>query len=335
MIYVSFPRRPDDYAADCVWHAQLSHHVYHGLCRRLGHGKVEFVEWDQVIAAAPQDLIVTCLPNANYRTGARIIGVENDTLVQRRWTHSTFDCHGIEARVDDVRELFPLLRNAAGLLVMTHDVALARLAAGEADATGHVRRLEAYCHGNIHVGLHPIDRARFRRWPKARLNRQRWWTRRRHRMMVYHAGWRKNSAEAIAMMKGLGFREGKHFDVVDFVNKNDEASMKALVDRYNIVFSGSFSESGPINIIEYLIQGFVIAGHEAWWDGYGFAESVWSYDPSQADEMRRRLLWLMDEGNLPAMLRHRERIHSHFMEREDMAWDGFIDRLLAIIERAS
>lgn len=334
MLYVSFPRPPDAYGQDCRWHAQLSHHVYHGLRKRFGAVGVEFVGWDHDIPAGPSDLIVTCLPNRNYRSGARIIGVENDTLVPERWDRTSVDIHGMPVQVDDIREMRALLRNAVGLIVMTNDVALGRLAAREARASEHAAWLAGICDGNVRFGPHPIDRERFRRVPKLRLQRKRWWNAHEHRMLVYHAGWRKNSAEAIVLLEGLGHARGQRFGVTDFIDKNDEGAMAELVETYNIIFSGSFSESGPINMIEYLIQGFVIAGHEDWWDGYGFAESVWSYDPALRGEMTRRLAWLMDNRNVGAMQDHRDRILNHFMTRDDMDWDVFLDRLGEVVRRA-
>lgn len=333
MIYVSFPRSPDDYQQDCRWHAQLSHHIYHGLRKRFGGVGVEFVAWDRDIPASASDLVVTCLPNRNYRSGARIIGVENDTLIPERWQQTCVDIHGIQVRVDDIRDLRPLLNNAVGLMVMTNDVALDRLKAGDARAVEHSRWQSEACGGNLFYTPHPIDRDRFRRVPKGALNRKRWWNSRQHRMMVYHAGWRKNSAETIAVLEAMGHARGQDFDVIDVVDKNDPQSMRDLVERYNIVFSGSFSESGPINMIEYLMQGFVIAGHEDWWDGYGFPESVWSYDPALQGEMRRRLAWLMDNRNVPVMQDHRDRILRHFMTRQDMDWDVALDRLGEVIRR--
>ncbi len=334
MLYVSFPRAPDDYEHDCRWHAQLSHHVFHGLRRRFGSIAVEFVDWDKDIQAGPSDLIVTCLPNRNYRSGARIIGVENDTLIPERWDRATAEIHGMQVRVDDIREMRPLLRNAAGLIVMTNDVALGRLAAGEVRASEHAAWQAGVCGGNLCYSPHPIDRERFRRVPKLTLNRKRWWNAREHRMLVYHAGWRKNSAEAIALLEGMGHVRGQRFDIADFIDKNDERAMAGLADACNVIFSGSFSESGPINMIEYLIQGFVIAGHEEWWDGYGFVESVWSYDPVLREEMTRRMAWLMDNRNVGAMQDHRDRILRHFMTRDDMRWDVFLDRLAEVVRRA-
>lgn len=334
MIHVSFPRGPDGYPQDCHWHAQLSHHVYHGLRKRFGGAGVEFVGWDTDIPARPSDLIVTCLPNRNYRTGARIIGVENDTLIPERWMQESIDLHGMRVQIGDIRELRPLINNAVGLMVMTNDVALGRLEAGEARAVEHAAWQSAACGGNLCYSPHPLDRQRFRRTPKRRLDRKRWWNARENRMLVYHGGWRKNSAETIAMLDELGYARGQRFDVTDFVDKNDQRRMAELVDRYNIIFSGSFSESGPINMIEYLVQGFVIAGHEDWWPGYGFEESVWSYDPALRGEMARRMAWLMDNRNVGAMQDHRDRILRHFLTREDMDWDVFLDKLAGIVRRA-
>ena len=334
MIYVSFPRGPNDWLSNSHWHSQLSHFVFHGLRKRFGDGKVEFVAWDKIVECSGSDLIVTFLPNVNYRTGARIIGVENDTLIPSRWRQAHFDCHGIHARVDDISELFDLYRQAVGLMVMTNDVALRRLASGESEALSHAEQLSNFCGGNIHFGPHPIDKDRFRRVPKKELNRKKPWSLRKNRLMIYHAGWRKNSAETIALLEENELGRGKKFDVVNHIDKDDYRVMRRLVKNYNIIFSGSFSESGPINLIEYLIQGFVVAGHEAWWSGYDFPETVWSYDSALRHLMVQRLTWLLDDANIPLIQDHRDRILRYFMSRRDMEWDHYLDKLAEIIRRA-
>jgi hypothetical protein len=130
------------------------------------------------------------------------------------------------------------------------------------------------------------------------------------------------------------FGRGKKFDVENHIDKDDYRVMRRLVKNYNIIFSGSFSESGPINLIEYLVQGFVVAGHEAWWSGYDFPETVWSYDPALRHVMVQRLTWLLEEANVPLIQDHRDRILRYFMSRPDIEWDDYLDKLAEIIRRA-
>jgi len=182
------------------------------------------------------------------------------------------------------------------------------------------------------IGPHLIDRNRFRRVPKERLNGP--GDRFGHRLMAYHTGWRKSSAEAIALLEASGFQRGRDFDVVARIDKNNPAVLRAAVRRFNIVFSGSFSETGPINLIEYVVQGFLVAGHKDWWTGYGLDATVWSYDPARREEMRARLAWLLDPANLDELEAHRERICRHLCERPDMDWEPSVDHLAEIVRRA-
>lgn len=332
MIYVSFPKPPNHFPRKVHWHGQLSHHVYWGLVNRLGRQNVDFVKWKEKAPVKNRDLLVTCLPNNNYHHTNRIIGVENDTLIPARWSSPTFGKFGIDAPVDDLRALEPLLKRAAGYCVLSNDVALGKLRSGDPETCGHVEHFKQLVGGNYVVAPHPIDKQRFRRIPKRKFSRNGFMS--RHRMMIYHKDWRKSSQAAIDLLLEMGYRQGREFGVVNWVNKNNPLSMRRFTQKYNIVFSGSYSETGPANILEFLTQGFLIAGHEDWWDGYGFPQTVWSYDPRKGKKMKENLAYLLDDGNVPEMEHNRDRILTDYLAREDNEWDYFCDRLVEVIKRA-
>jgi len=332
MIFLSLPKRPDGYPRRPFWQYQLSHFVFRGLVRRFGSHAVTFVDWQEGIAPKASDVLVTSLSNRNYTAGSRIVGLENDTLIPEHWSSPVFEKFGMAAPIDDIRWAWPQLANAVGFCVLSNDTALGKLAAGDPGTVSHVEHFRALVSGNYRVQPHPIDKTLFTRFFKQRLNRPTW--RSKHRMMVYHNGWRKNSAQTIALLKEMGFREGREFEVVSKVHKERAGAMRRISSRYNIVFSGSFSESGPINMLEYLTQGFIVAGHENWWNGYGLPQSVWSYDPTRADEMRARLAYLLDPANLPELQDHRDRIVEDYNSRHDNEWDYFCDNLADVIRTA-
>jgi len=332
MIYVSFPKKPNHYPKRVHWHGQLSHHIYWGLVRRFGSQNVEFVKWKDIAPVKNRDLVVTFLPNINYHHTTRIIGVENDTLIPERWSSPIFSKFGIDAQVDDLRSLEPLLERPVGYCVLSNDVALGKLRSGDTKTCEHVERIKSFVNGNYAVSPHPIDKKRFRRIPKKDFQRNGLLS--RHRMMIYHKYWRKSSQATIDLLKDMGYREGHEFSIVNWVNKDSSLAMRRLTRKYNIVFSGSYSESGPSNILEFLAQGFLVAGHEDWWDGYGFPQTVWSYDPEKKQTMMKNLAYLLDDRNVPEMESHRDRILANYIDREDNEWDYFCDKLALIIKHA-
>ncbi|MCP4319762.1 MAG: hypothetical protein GY789_28220 [Hyphomicrobiales bacterium] len=237
MIYVSFPKPPHKYPRRAGWHCQLSHQIFHGLARRFGKQAVELVDWEKVAPVGPRDLIVTFLPNINYYHTDRIIGIENDTLIPERWSSPVFCKFGIEAPVDDLRELTPLLANAAGFCVLSNDVAIGKLRAGDSATTSHVDFFRRHVDGNYVVCPHPIDKPCFRRIIKGRLKRNGRFS--RHRMAVYHRDWRKYSQATIDLLDEMGYREGREYSVIDWVKKSNPITMRRFVSKFNIVFSGS------------------------------------------------------------------------------------------------
>ncbi|MCP4319761.1 MAG: hypothetical protein GY789_28215 [Hyphomicrobiales bacterium] len=74
-----------------------------------------------------------------------------------------------------------------------------------------------------------------------------------------------------------------------------------------------------------------MAGHDDWWDGYGFPQSVWSYDPEKEQTMRENLAYLLDDKNVPEIQDHRDRILSDHLAREDNEWDYFCDKLAGVV----
>lgn len=332
MLYVSFPRKPNVFPRNPHWHAQISYHVFKGLQARFGKERVEFIKWGKRAPVGHGDLLITFLRNINYLNTTRIIGVENDTLIPERWTSATFNCFGEQVPVDDNSHLLPILKNPAGYCVLTNDVALTKLKSGDSKTVEHVENWRSFVDGNYAVCTHPIDKAVFQRSPKRDFNRNGRWS--QHRMLVYHRDWRKSSQATINLLKEMGYQQGREYSVVGWVNKSNRISMANLARKFNIIFSGSFSETGPANMLEFLTQGYLVAGHEDWWTGHGVPQTVWSYDPARKDEMSENMAYLLDDANVPELQDHRDNINARWMGRKDNEWSYFCDKLSGVIKTA-
>ena len=171
MIFLSLPVPPGAYPRRSDWHAQMSHFVARGLVTRYGGRSVTFLPWDAEAELSRGDILVTCLPNRNYRRTRRIVALENDTLRQSRWDSATFDYFGKTWRVDDIRAYRNWLEGVPAAVIITNDVALERLARGEPDFVARDRFLRRQV-GSVAHTVHPCDKAYFaNHLPKRRFRR--------------------------------------------------------------------------------------------------------------------------------------------------------------------
>ncbi|MBP2231818.1 hypothetical protein J2847_005137 [Azospirillum agricola] len=324
-IHVSFPMGPDAYPAAALhWHAQLSHFVFHALARRFG-GRVAFSPWEAPLEPRGRDVLVSFTPHPALRTWKRSVLIENSNFDVDKWRHAAFRRHGLNAPVDSVAEADGWLRGQYALVVLSNDVAIRRVAARDPQV--------AACHDHmasmarvLSVHPHPIDKAEFSRLhgavpipPKVR-------------MLVYHGGPRKNSAELIATLRDLGLRENADFSVVPYVDKKRADLMAFLRQHFQIVANTSFSETGPINMIEYLLSGFAVYGHDDWWDGTGNADFTWSYDPALMERNRAGLRRIFHELGPEGVAREQERVRNAFLERRDNDWPALLGPVVAHVE---
>jgi hypothetical protein len=81
-----------------------------------------------------------------------------------------------------------------------------------------------------------------------------------------------------------------------------------------------------------MCQGLVLYGHEDWWDGQGFQDLRWTYDPETqyANEIRlTKLLTLQPEE----MRDLRFDQHHRHMERQDNSWSHLTGILLNEVKK--
>ncbi len=327
-IVVSFPESPDVYPRKRSWHAQLSCFVFDGLRAQFG-SNVRFLDWEQSEAFCDDDLLVTFRPNRNMLSWKRTISIDNCTLDVDKWNHGEFRKYGFEVPVDAHKhEMDDHIRGCLSAIIMTNDVALGRWQRGSQDVLA-LKKFYLDNLGSVHVVPHPIDKRFWKPFfDEQHLNRP-------MKMLVLHDGWRKNSQQLIDLLVDSGFREGMHFDVTDWISKDSDNRLRRLQRKYSMVASCSYSESGPVNMHEFLCQGLMVYGHEEWWDGYGLEQTRWSYDPARRSEMRDNLLYLFDEANFDGLIKHRNRIWRTQMARLDTHWSALLGILIDEVRRAS
>lgn len=323
-IHVSFPQPPDAFPGKLHWHAQISRYVYGALSDRFG-ARVRFSPWSAPLDPAGRDVLVSFLPHPALEHWKRSVLIENSNFDVDKWRFAAFRRHGLEAPVDSVRETGEWLRHQYALLVLSNDVAIRRVAAGDP--------LVAACHDHM-AGLarhfsvhpHPIDKVEFSRLagafplpPKVR-------------MLVYHGGPRKNSAELIATLRDIGLQENSDFSVAAYVPKDRVDLMSFLRQNFLVVANTSYSETGPINMIEYLLSGFAIYGHDDWWDGAGNPRFTWSYDPAAQPANRAGLLHIFHELGPAGVAAERDRVRAAFLDRTDNDWPALLGPLCRHVE---
>lgn len=312
VIHVSFPQPPDRYPATRHWHAQISHFVFRALAARFGR-RVAFSPWEAPLAPAGRDVLVSFLPHPALKVWKRSVLVENSTFATDKWRYEAFRRFGLDAPLDPVRETHAWLEHQYALVVLSNDVAMRRVAANDPlVAECHAWMRGAARHLSIHP--HPIDKPEFARLRHAVPDPA------KVRMLIYHGGPRKNSAELIDTMRALNFQENNDFAVVRHVVKDREDLLRFIRENFLIVANTSFSETGPINMIEYLVSGHLIYGHEDWWDGLGNPRLGWSYDPARMAANHANLLHVMRDLGPAGVIAERDRAWRAFMARTDNEW---------------
>lgn len=325
-VYVSFPAPPDAYPADPHWHAQLCRFVFTALTERFG-ARVVFTPWGTPPPLRGPDALVTFLPHPALTRWKRTVLIDNETFDVDKWRFARFRRYGYDAPLDDVRGHDAAIAGQYHRIVLCNDVTLARAATRHPQVADCLDALSASAGGRVSLRVHPIDKVRWSRFYGAVPPPD------RARMLVYHGGPRKNSAELIDLLRRNGFAEGKDFAVVKYVDKTNEDLLRFLLQNFFFVANTSFSETGPINMWEYLTAGHIVYGHDEWWDGAGDRRLCWSYDPARMDENAASLDFLLRRMDAGALVAERDRLHRWWMDRTDNEWPAITDEVCDRVER--
>ncbi len=325
-VQVSFPARPDAYPANRHWHAQLCGFLFKALVRRFGD-RVTFSPWDAVPDLRGQDAFVSFLPHPALGWWKRSVVVDNDTFDTDKWRFAAFRRHGFNAPLDPVADAYRLLERQFARVVLVNDVTLRRVAARDPQVADCWDYLSALTEGRVTLHPHPIDKAFFGRLYGAEPPPD------RARMLVYHGGPRKNSAELIDLLRRMGFVENKDFSVAKHIDKSNDDLARFLLRSFFLVGNASFSETGPINMWEYLTAGHIPYGHEDWWDGAGNPRLCWSYDPARQEENAANLDHLLRRMDVGALLEERDRLWHWWIGRSDNDWPRVTDDVCEQVDR--
>ncbi|PWC36503.1 hypothetical protein [Azospirillum sp. TSO35-2] len=324
IIHVSFPMAPDAYPTTLHWHAQLSRHVFAALSARFG-ARVRFSPWTAPLEPAGRDVLVSFQPHPALTRWKRSVLIENSNFDVDKWRHAAFRRFGLNAPTDAVAAGDAALRHQYALVVLSNDVAIRRVAARDPQVAACYDHMASLAR-HLSVHPHPIDKVEFSRLATG------FATPAKTRMLVYHAGPRKNSAELIATLRDIGLQENSDFSVAAHVPKDRADLMAFLRQNFLVVANTSYSETGPINMIEYLLSGFAVYGHDDWWDGAGNPRFTWSYDPAAQETNRANLRHIFHELGPDGVAAERDRVRTAFLERSDNDWPALLGPVCAHVE---
>jgi len=323
-VLVSFPLPPDAYPTRRHWHAQISRFVTTALRGRFGD-RVHFVPWEAELDPVGRDALVTFLPHPTLARWKRSVVLENHTFDTNKWRFDAFRRYGLDVPLDSAVDRRSWIEGQYAACVLTNDVSLERLRNRDPRVVpcfDEFKRMVSV----LTVHPHPIDKPFFSRLfgtvpPPDR-----------PRLLIYHAGVRKNAAEMIATAREIGLVEGEEFRVVDRVDKDDDDELRYLLGRFPVIANASYSETGPINMIEYMVGGHLVLGNEEWWGPAGEPWRQWSHDPARAAENATTLDRIIRRSSVEELAAVRDLRRDAWLSRSDTDWRSYTDVVTARVE---
>lgn len=331
MIYVSFPGNPDAYPSMATYNPELAHHIYYGL--KSKYQDVALVKFYQAPPSFDdkKDILVTqVFGNYKYIPRDRVILVENSNFESMKWLYTDkarYTKHGITEYndIDGNQDTKDYVDNIGNLLLLSNDIAIEKYNTNHKDVLVYKNYLNSTVK-NIDMAVHPLDKQRYLKFFDDRFIPS------TPKMLVHHAGMRKNSIQFWRMIDKMGYKEPRDYVSTPYVNKDDYNLLKAINKTYHMIVSCSYSESGPINIMEFMYQGLLVLGHEEWWNACGYDRTLWTYDPTKYQQMQDNVTWLMDPKNLEEMRGMRNHIININVNRKDNEWPYFLQKLYAMVD---
>lgn len=332
MIYISFPGDITFYPDKATYPPELIYHIYNGLKNKYGEKQVEIVPfYKDPPTNDSKDILVTQIFGSYGKVlRERVILVENSNFESNKWNKegkARYTKYGVNSdnEIDGVYGVNECLENVGSAIFISNDVALKRWNENHPDIRMYKNYLQQTIKNIIPIP-HPLEKQRYLRF----FNPE--YIPATPKLLIYHAGSRKNSLQYIQILRDFGFKEDKHFVITSFVNKNDHELLRRINREYHAFVNCSFSESGPINVIEFMFQGLLIIGHEEWWSGYNFPQTIWTYDPDRHDEMRAKIWWLLDPARRKEIKEMRNKIVNYNVNRKDNEWPYLINHLYTLID---
>jgi len=305
------------------WHDQMNYYVYSAIRRTFKD--VVFAPWMTNLPLKGKDILVTFMPNPNVSTWKRTILIDNSNFDVNKWNHGTFVDGGFSTQIsDDFKHAYDeAMANVLGQIILSNDVAIEKCRIRDPSVQDFYEFIMR-SNERVYVVPHPIDKGHWSKiYDEAHFPHQ--------KMLIYHAGQRKNSAQLIEMMTSLGYIRGQHFDVTDYIRKDNLEELRSTLSGYSIFANCSYSETGPVNLLEFLINGQLIYGHSAWWDGCGYPFLQWSYDPAKMQMNKSNIRFLLNPDNHSYLHSVRNSIHKRYMARTDNKWAAVTDIVVKLI----
>lgn len=316
-IVVSFPSGPNAFPQNSVSWAQMSYHMFKALKETFDN--VIFMPM-QNTKLHGSDILITCVVHPMLPKWKRSIIVYNDNFLVNKWKHGKFKRYGLEFKTDCVSGYDRYIKNVQAVIIKSNDVALRRWKNNDplilAKKNWLINNVKS-----VNVVPHPIDKKFYSRHYNANRKTS-------PKMLVYHAGWRKNAKHLIDLLKASNM---SNFDVVSKITMSD-VRIKAILNEYSYIAHISVSEGFPYLANELMCQGLVLYGHDDWWNGYGNQDLCWSYDPKKQELNKKNLTKLLTLPSKDCAQLRKQQWDQH-MSRTDNNWDYFNNILLNEVKK--
>ena len=331
-IYIGFPTGPFQYNCGhrSSW-SQIYKFIFEALLKEFGmpiyhipwdaNGLMNFEKDDVFITTLSTEPILESILRCN-----KVILVDNGNFNVDKWKTGYYNKYGYRYQTNPKPTAIfgDYIKHALCEFVKTNDVAIKKWNEDHVDV---YECKKWYVDNNINIKLmqHPIDKEFYSSFYDADKNYN------EMKMLIYHTGMYKNGAHLAALLKKIGYIQGKHFDVQGWV---DMTKPNLTVKKYSIFAHTSFCEGFPYLLNELFTAGEIPFANEDWWLGYGEEKTRWSYDPNRQEQNAENLKFLFDKNNIDTVNKMRHDLHKKHMEREDNNWDYFLKQFIEEVKKA-
>jgi hypothetical protein len=323
-IYVAFPQAPNRCPTDKP-NVSASYYVHRALVDKFGN-RVTYIHRDARPKLSGNDLLVALLPCPLLREWKRSIIITNDNFETDKWKHGRWQKYGLNFQTDHTYVYNAALKDSLSIIYMTGDVAMEKWEAGHPDVIEKKQWLENNA-GNIILVQPPLDKKALcqRYKPDRKFDTL--------RMLVYHSGWRKNATQLIDLLKSMGMPRGKKYDIINKIDKQNDKVVNNVINKFAYLAHTSVSEAFPYFANEFMCQGIMLFGHEEWWNGYGYEDLRWTYNPKLKDRNVARLKRILSDDYKEKYYKMRRDIWNKHVGRKDNTWTYFTKLVCDEVEK--
>lgn len=318
MIYVSFPRKSNDYPWDSVSWAQIAHFVVRYLKAAFPNQVVE-IPYNTIPDFKPEDIFVGNIPNKAILSTNRVVLIDNDSLQTDKWKDGTFRKYGLNLKMFELgtSTLDYFYDHILVAFIKTNTIAIKQWNEDNPYVKEKKDFLLSKC--KVYPMQHPIDKKFFGRFynPNKIFNSSKM-----HVLSLKHLP--KHSHMLIEILNKLGYK----YSVSEWTNSQEPS----LYLTHNIFGYTSYSEGFPYIGNEFMCSGMFFFGNEEWWDGYGLPHTTWTYDPTRYEENIENIKWLMNSNNVDEVERLRHELRLRHIENKENNWSYFMTKVISEIK---